>query len=70
MIRWLTIEPAKILQMPLGTLSPGVDADVCIFDPDETWIVSRETLRTKSTNTPLLGMTMRAAFAIPWLKER
>ncbi len=58
-IRWLTIEPAKILQMPLGTLSPGVDADVCIFDPDETWIVSRETLRTKSTNTPLLGMTMQ-----------
>ena len=58
-IRWLTIEPAKILQMPLGTLSPGVDADVCIFDPDEMWIVSRETLRTKSANTPLLGMTMQ-----------
>ena len=46
-IRWLTIEPAKILQMPLGTLSPGVDADVCIFDPDETWIVSRETCAQK-----------------------
>jgi dihydroorotase len=58
-IRWLTIEPAKILQMPLGTLSLGVDADVCIFDPEETWTVSRETLRTKSANTPLLGMTMQ-----------
>jgi dihydroorotase len=58
-IRWLTIEPAKILQMPLGTLSPGADADICVFDPEETWIVSRETLRTKSANTPLLGMTMQ-----------
>ncbi|CAN5494193.1 dihydroorotase [soil metagenome] len=58
-IQRLTIEPAKLLRMPLGTLSPGVAADVCVFDPNETWVVSPETLRTKSHNTPLLGMTMQ-----------
>jgi dihydroorotase len=58
-IRRLTIEPAKLLRMPLGTLTPGVDADVCVFDPNERWVVSAETLRTKSHNTPLLGMTMQ-----------
>ena len=58
-IRWLTIEPAKLLRMPLGTLTPGADADLCIFDPEATWTVTPETLRTKSPNTPLLGMTLQ-----------
>jgi dihydroorotase len=58
-IQRLTIEPAKLLRMPLGTLTPGAAADVCVFDPEETWIVSAETLRTKSHNTPLLGMTLQ-----------
>lgn len=58
-IRWLTIEPAKLLRMPLGTLTAGADADVCVFDPDAKWTVTPETLRTKSPNTPLLGMTLQ-----------
>jgi dihydroorotase len=58
-IQRLTVEPAKLLRMPLGTLTPGTDADVCVFDPNERWVVSAETLRTKSHNTPLLGMTMQ-----------
>ena len=50
-------EPARLLRMPLGTLSVGAAADVCIFDPEERWQVTPETLKTKSPNTPLLGMT-------------
>jgi dihydroorotase len=58
-IRLLTVEPARLLRMPLGSLTPGADADLCIFDPEATWTVTPETLRTKSPNTPLLGMTMQ-----------
>ncbi|MCC6703565.1 MAG: dihydroorotase, partial [Thermomicrobiales bacterium] len=58
-IQRLTIEPAKLLRKPLGTLSVGADADVCIFDPEERWQVTPETLRTKSPNTPMLGMTLQ-----------
>ena len=59
LVRRMTIEPARILRMPLGTLARGAAADVVVFDPDETWIVERDRLATKSTNTPLLGMTLR-----------
>jgi len=58
-IQRLTVEPAKLLRMPLGTLSIGAAADITIFDPNETWVVSGDTLRTRSHNTPLLGMTMQ-----------
>lgn len=58
-VRRLTVEPAKLLRMPLGTLSVGADADVCMFDPEERWQVTPESLRTKSPNTPLLGMTLQ-----------
>lgn len=59
LVRRMTIEPARILRMPLGTLARGAAADVVVFDPDETWIVERDRLATKSTNTPLRGMTLR-----------
>jgi dihydroorotase len=58
-IQRLTVEPAKLLRMPLGTLSVGAAADITIFDPNESWVVSGDTLRTRSHNTPLLGMTMQ-----------
>jgi len=43
----------------LGTLSIGAEADLIAFDPDARWVVSADTLKTKSKNTPLLGMTMQ-----------
>jgi dihydroorotase len=58
-VRRFTVEPARLLRMPLGTLSVGADADIIAFDPDARWVVSDETLKTKSKNTPLLGMTMQ-----------
>lgn len=55
----LSWKPARMLGTRLGTLVPGVPADVMVFDPEERWTVSRETLRSKSANTPLLGMEMQ-----------
>jgi dihydroorotase len=34
-------------------------ADLTVIDPSRAWTVSAETLRTKSANTPLLGMTLQ-----------
>ena len=71
-IRWLTIEPAKLLRSPLGTLSPGAPADVMVFDPQERWVLTPETMRSKSKNTPLLGMTLlgRVRLTVVEGKER
>ena len=38
-IQKMTINPAKILRIPRGSLSLGAAADITIFDPDERWTV-------------------------------
>lgn len=54
----LTCDPAKILRIEAGTLSVGARADICIFDPDQPWIVSPETVFSQGKNTPFMGRTL------------
>ena len=56
---WLTHKPAQLLGLDAGTLADGVPADLCIFDPEESWEVSRETLHGRSSNSPWLGKTLQ-----------
>ena len=57
-IKKLTQDPAKILNIPLGTLSTGSIADIAVFNPGQSWRVSNESLFSKGKNTPWLGKTM------------
>jgi dihydroorotase len=59
LIRLWTVEPAKILGIEPVSLAEGSTANISVFDPEESWTVTPETLKTKSKNTPLLGMTLR-----------
>ena len=52
----ITSEPAKVLNIDAGYLTPGGTADLCIFDPDVYWKVSSSTLLSQGKNTPFLGM--------------
>ncbi len=51
----LSTGPAAVLGRDLGRLKPGRAADVCVFDPQETWVPSPETLVSQGHNTPFLG---------------
>ena len=62
--------PAQVFELPSGTLSPGDAADFFLFDPDAEWLVSAETLRSKSCNTPLLGKTIRGKVTGHWMNGR
>jgi dihydroorotase len=54
----VTCNPAAVLDRPLGRLRPGGIADVCVFDPRETWVVADDTLVSRGKNTPLRGATL------------
>tara|TARA_B100000700_G_scaffold326816_1_gene439525 strand:+ start:960 stop:2249 length:1290 start_codon:yes stop_codon:yes gene_type:complete len=52
-IKALTSNPAKILNIDKGNLSIGSDADFCIVDLNKPWIVKQEKLYSKSKNTSI-----------------
>jgi dihydroorotase len=51
----VTAGPARVLAEDTGTLLVGRKADLVIFDPQETWRVSADTLLSSGKNTPYLG---------------
>ncbi len=50
--------PANILGIDRGHLSVGADADICIFDPQQSWSVSHDSLHSAGHNTPFMGWEM------------
>ena len=58
LIEWLTYRPSDILKLNKGTLSPGADADVIIFDPEEAWTVHTDQFQSQSKNSPWVGRTL------------
>jgi dihydroorotase len=59
MLARLTIGPARLLRISKGTLAPGAEADVTVFDPDREWVFTREQTVSKSQNSPFFGWPMK-----------
>ncbi|MBD5779036.1 dihydroorotase [Pelagicoccus sp. NFK12] len=55
----LTSRPAEILKLNKGTLSEGADADVTLFDPEETWTPQFKKFFSKSSNSPWIGRELK-----------
>jgi dihydroorotase len=51
----VTARPAAILGVGAGSLAPGADADVCIFDAGEHVRITADTLHSQGKNTPFIG---------------
>jgi dihydroorotase len=59
MIAKYTVNPARLLDLPKGTLSLGADADVTVFDPDQEWVFERKSSASKSRNSPFFGWQLK-----------
>ena len=55
LIKTMTLNPALLLGLPSGRITPGAPADLIIFDADTPFILDRESLKSKSKNTPFDG---------------
>jgi dihydroorotase len=62
----MSTAPARIFNLPGGTLLPGAPADLVVIDPTVKWTVQPETFCSKSRNTPFAGreLTGRAELTI------
>ena len=54
----VTIQPARILGIDVGQLTPDAPADICIFDPSATWQVDSTDLQSRGNNTPFDGQSL------------
>jgi dihydroorotase len=58
-IAMLTVNPATLLRLNRGTLSPGAPADITILDPGHTWTYDKNESPSHSRNTPFHGFSLR-----------
>ena len=63
MVELLSVNPARILNVPGGSLSEGAPADITIIAPDVKVKIDAGKLRSRSKNTPFDGWELRGGVA-------
>jgi dihydroorotase len=63
LVELLSVNPARILRIPGGTLTAGAPADLTILAPDLPVTISAARMRSKSKNTPFDGWAVRGGVA-------
>jgi dihydroorotase len=59
LVELMAFNPAAILGIPAGTLSPGAAADITLIDPEREFVYSADQVISKSRNTPFLGWKLQ-----------
>lgn len=64
--RALSTSPAKCLGQKVSAIAPHQQAELTLFDPQQTWKVERKSLYTLSQNTPWLGQQLKGHVVQTW----
>lgn len=67
--RALSTQPAQCLNQSPAAILPGKIAELILFDPQQTWQVTPQTLQSRSTNTPWLGQTITGRVVQMWCDQ-
>ena len=59
MVRLMSYNPAKILNIKRGEIKVGEIADLTIFDPNAEYIYDEKSIVSKSKNTPWIGKKLK-----------
>jgi len=60
----MSTAPARLLNLPGGSLAAGADADITILDLARAWTVEPASFRSRSRNTPFAG---QSGVGAPWM---
>ncbi len=63
LVQLMSVNPARILNRPGGSLAVGSVADITVLAPDLAVTIDRAKLRSKSRNTPYHGYSFRGGVA-------
>jgi dihydroorotase len=63
LVELMSVNPAKILRVPGGSLTAGAAADITILAPDLKMTIDAKRLRSRSKNTPFDGWELRGSVA-------
>ena len=64
--RVLSTQPAQCLGQSLEAIAPGLPAELILFAPNQTWNVTRQTLKSRSSNTHWLGQKITGQVVQTW----
>ena len=68
MVRWMSSAPARIAGLSRkGSIAVGADADLCVFAPDDAWVVDAARLEHRNPVTPYDGNALRGVVRSTWL---
>ncbi|TCL54870.1 dihydroorotase [Hydrogenispora ethanolica] len=67
LVEKLSVNPARLLNLPAGRLQPGDLADLIIVDPEWEWVVKPEEIASKSKNSPFIGRKLKARVETVWV---
>jgi dihydroorotase len=70
MVTLMSVNPARILGVPGGSLAEGAAADVTVLAPDLEVTVDRQAMKSLSKNTPFDGWTLRGGVAATFVDGR
>ena len=59
MVQLMSLNPARLLRLDRGALTPGKRADVTVIDPNLCWTVAPDSFCSLSRNTPFAGLELR-----------
>jgi dihydroorotase len=63
LVELLSVNPARVLGLPGGTIREGAAADLTVLAPEESVTIHASALVSKSKNTPFDGWTLKGAVA-------
>ena len=68
--RWMSERPARLVGLSerKGTIAPGRDADLVVWDPDEEFTVDAKALQHRHKVTPYEGMRLRGVVRETWVR--